>query len=100
MKDGAMYIASVRSQNDNFKIAWACVNRNPKRIIIGIVGGINSLGLKAKKIERSQNIHDQTANVVTMLCTLSAKLRTSSEKRTSSENQAASFYWLHMNSKK
>ena len=40
-----MYIASVRSQNDNFKIAWARANRNPKRMIIGIFGGINSLGL-------------------------------------------------------
>ena len=70
MKDGAMYIASVRSQNDNFKIAWARANWNPKRMIIGIFGGINSLGLLAKKIERSQNIHDQNANVVTMLCTL------------------------------
>ena len=32
-------------KNDNFKIAWACANRNPKRMIIGIFGGINSLGL-------------------------------------------------------
>ena len=65
-----MFIASVRSQNDNFEIAWARANRNPKRMIIRIFGGINSLGLSAKKIERSQNIHDQNANVVTMLCTL------------------------------
>ena len=32
-------------KNDNFKIAWACANRNPKHMIIGIFGGINSLGL-------------------------------------------------------
>ena len=38
---------------------------------------------------RSQNIHDQNANVVTMLCTLTAKLIATGEKRTSSENQAA-----------
>ena len=57
MKDSAMYIASVRSEKDNYKIALACANQNPKRMIIGIFGGINSLGLKAKKIERSQNIH-------------------------------------------
>ena len=52
------------------KIAWAHAKRNPKRMIIRIFGGINSLGLEAKKIERSQNIHDQNANVVTMLLTL------------------------------
>ena len=39
MKDGAMYIASVRSQKDNFEIALACANQNPKRMIIGIFGG-------------------------------------------------------------
>ena len=72
VKDGAMYIGRVRSQNDNFKIACIRANQNPKRMIIGIFGGINSLGLKAKKIERSQNIHDQNANVVTMLCTLTS----------------------------
>ena len=63
-----MYIASVRSQNDNFKIAWARANRNPKRMMKEIFKGITSLGLYAK----SQNIHDQNANVVTMLCTLTA----------------------------
>ena len=36
---------NVRSQNDNYKIAWARTNWNPKRMIIGIFGGINSLGL-------------------------------------------------------
>ena len=68
-----MYIASVRSQNDNFKIAWARANRNPNRMMKEIFKGITSLGLlKAKKIQRSQNIHDQNANVVTMLCSLTA----------------------------
>ena len=67
-----MYIASVRSQNDNFEIAWARANRNPKRMMKEIFKGITSLGLKRKKIQRSQNIHDQNANVVTMLCTLTA----------------------------
>ena len=59
-----MFIASVRSQNDNFEIAWARANRNPKRMIIRIFGGINSLGLKAKKIKRSQKIHDQNAKLM------------------------------------
>ena len=45
MKDGAMYIASVRSQNDNFKIAWARANRNPNRMMKEIFKGITSLGL-------------------------------------------------------
>ena len=45
-----MYIASVRSQNDNFKIAWARANRNPNRMMKEIFKGITSLGLlKAKK---------------------------------------------------
>ena len=44
-----MYIASVRSQNDNFKIAWARANRNPKRMMKEIFKGITSLGLKRKK---------------------------------------------------
>ena len=45
VKDGAMYIASVRSQNDNFKIAWARANRNPNRMMKEIFKGITSLGL-------------------------------------------------------
>ena len=40
MKDGAMYTASVRSQNDNFKIAWARANRNPNRMMKEIFKGI------------------------------------------------------------
>ena len=44
-----MYIASVRSQNDNFEIAWARANRNPKRMMKEIFKGITSLGLKRKK---------------------------------------------------
>ena len=70
VKGGTMYIASVQSQNDTFQIAWACANQNPKRMIIRIFGEINSLGLKAQKIERSQSIHNQNANVVTKCCTL------------------------------
>ena len=60
----------VWSQNDNLKIAWA--RANPKCVIIGIFGGINRLRTlsEKKKIERSQNIHDQNTNAVTMLCTL------------------------------
>ena len=37
--------SKYRSQNDNFEIAWARANRNPKRMVIRIFGGINSLGL-------------------------------------------------------
>ena len=65
-----MYIASVQFQNDTFQTAWACANQNPKHMIIRIFGEINSLGLKAQKIERSQSIHNQNANVVTKCCTL------------------------------
>ena len=36
---------NVRPQNDNYKIAWARANWNPKCMIIGIFGGINSLEL-------------------------------------------------------
>ena len=99
VKDGTMYIGRVWSQNDNFKTACTRANRNPKRMIVGIFGGINSLGLQAKKIERSQNIHDQNANVVTMLCTLTAKLP--QERRGHHLRiRLQVVYWLHMNSKK
>ena len=51
----------------NDKIVWA--RANPKRVIIRIFGDINSLRTSSEKMERSQNTHDQNANVVTM-CTL------------------------------
>ena len=52
-----------------------------------------------KKIERSQNIHDQNANVVTMLCTLTTKLP--QERRGHRLRiRLQVVYWLHMNSEK
>ena len=68
MNGSAVYIACLRtwSQNDNFKIAWACayLERVIIRIFIGIIS-LRTLGeKKKKKEEKSQNIHDQNANVV------------------------------------
>ena len=68
-------------------------------MIIGIFGGINSLGLLTKKIETSQNIHDQNTNVVTMLCTLTAKLP-QGRRGHRLRIRLQVVYWLHMNSEK